>query len=240
MMTKKILARIWATWGILMFLASMLLMYLPFLFCLLYQEPKRTKISYLLFRNWMRMFLPLVGVRIKVDGLEYFEKHENYIVVCNHRSFMDIPVSTTRIPGPNKTIAKIEMARVPIFGQLYKLGSVLVDRKNKKSRLLSFMEMKKVVEMGLHMVIYPEGQRNKSGSDLLNFHDGAFQLAVDTQKKIIPAVIKGTAKIMPPDEIFYFLPGKINLQFLPAQPPGSDTQTLKLHTYQVMSDRLSS
>ena len=68
-----------------------------------------------------------------------------------------MPVSSPGIPGGNKTIAKAEMAKIPLFGLIYKTGSILVDRKNEKSRRDSFTKMKEVLDMGLHMCIYPEG-----------------------------------------------------------------------------------
>ena len=49
--------------------------------------------------------------------------------------------------------------------------------------------MKKVLDMGLHMCIYPEGTRNKTDQPLKTFHDGAFRLAIDTRKAIIPGMI---------------------------------------------------
>jgi 1-acyl-sn-glycerol-3-phosphate acyltransferase len=130
----------------------------------------------------------MTGIRVKVTGLENFQKGHNYVVICNHNSFMDIPVSSTKLPGPNKTIAKIEMSRLPIFGTLYKLGSVLVDRKNKDSRRQSILQMKQVLQMGIHMIIYPEGTRNKSPEPMGPFHNGAFNLAVETQKKSCPPI----------------------------------------------------
>jgi 1-acyl-sn-glycerol-3-phosphate acyltransferase len=237
-MIKNFFARIWALWAMVTFLSSMLIIYLPFLFCSLLKEPKRSSASYQLFKGWMRIFLPMVGVRIHLKGLEYFEKGRNYVIVCNHSSFMDIPVSTTKVPGPNKTIAKIEMSRIPVFGYLYSLGAVLVDRRSKKSRLQSYLEMKKVVEMGMHMLIYPEGTRNKSNAGLLPFHDGAFNLAVDTQTPLIPAILKGANRVLPSNKLFYFLPGCISFEFLPPLSPGSDAGALKSKTYTLMMGNL--
>ena len=71
------------------------------------------------------------------------------------------------------------MAKIPLFGLIYKTGSILVDRKNEKSRRDSFIKMKEVLDMGLHMCIYPEGTRNTSSEPIKPFHDGAFRLAVD-------------------------------------------------------------
>jgi 1-acyl-sn-glycerol-3-phosphate acyltransferase len=86
----------------------------------------------------MGLFMPLVFCPVRRKGAAHFEKGKTYVVVCNHSSFMDVPVSSPWIPGANKTLAKIEIAKVPLFGTIYKLGSILVDRNNEKSRKESF------------------------------------------------------------------------------------------------------
>lgn len=237
-MLKNIFARIWALYAAGLFIVTMLLAFPFFLLCFLFKEPRRSRASYPVYRIWMNIFLPLTGISVKVKGLENFRKGKNYVVICNHQSFMDIPVSSTKIPGPNKTIAKIEMSRIPIFGTLYKLGSVLVDRKNKESRRQSILQMKKVLDMGIHMIIYPEGTRNKSNEPLGPFHSGAFNLSVDTQKEIIPAIITGTRRIMPSDKSFYLLPGTIEFKIFPAIPPGHDEEELKMKCYTLMAEEV--
>ena len=151
---------------------------------------------------------------------------------------MDVPVTSPQIPGPNKTIAKIEMSRIPIFGTPYKLGSILVDRKDKESRRNSYMQMKATLEMGLHMCIYPEGTRNKTTAPLKEFHDGAFKLAVDTQKEIIPALLFGTRNILPNNKSFYLVPGMIEFHFLAPIPAGNDAEALKIKVYETMKDHI--
>jgi len=212
---KNILGRIAALWAMIWFIATMLLI-LPAVWIIgIKKEPNRTISFIRISRIWMGIFLPIAGVRLKIYGKEYFEKGKNYIVVCNHRSFMDVPVTSPGIPGANKTIAKIEMSRIPLFGIIYKRGSVLVDRKNDESRKKSYTAMKEVLEMGLHMCIYPEGTRNKSNQPLKEFKDGAFRLAIETGKPIIPAVIFNTSKVLPSNRTFFFQPGKIEMHFLP-------------------------
>ena len=189
----------------LVFVATMLLIYIPFLLTGLWKEPKRTIYFISLSRIWMKVFFVLTGVRRIFKGGQNFKKGENYIVVCNHNTFMDIPLSSPGIPGKgNKTIAKAELARIPLFGIIYTRGSVLVDRKSEESRKLSFTKMKEVLDMGLHMCIYPEGTRNKTTEPLTRFHDGAFRLAVSSGKSILPAVIFYSRKVLPPSKTFYF------------------------------------
>jgi 1-acyl-sn-glycerol-3-phosphate acyltransferase len=76
--------------------------------------------------------------------------------------------------------------------------------------------MKSVLEMGLHMCIYPEGTRNKTNQPLKEFKDGAFRLAIETQKPIIPAVLFNTKSVLPSNKAVYFWPSKIEMHFLPA------------------------
>ncbi|MCB0741859.1 MAG: 1-acyl-sn-glycerol-3-phosphate acyltransferase, partial [Chitinophagaceae bacterium] len=144
-----------------------------------------------------------------------FEKGQTYIVTSNHNSLMDVPLTSPFIPGANKTIAKKSFAKIPLFGFYYRKGSVLVDRKNEKSRIHSFDEMKAVLKKNIHICIYPEGTRNRTTEPLKKFYDGAFRLAISTQKDIIPAVIFNTKKILPMNKSFYFWPHKIEMHFLP-------------------------
>lgn len=231
---KDFFARIWAVWGIIWFTILMLLFFPFFALCFCWKDPRRSQVAYPLFRKWMQCYLPLIGVRIKVKGKENFAKGQNYIVLCNHNSLMDVPVSSPWIPGPNKTIAKIEMSRVPIFGIIYRIGSILVDRKDKDSRRKSFVLMKETLDMGLHMCIYPEGTRNKTGQPLKEFHDGAFKLAVDTGRAVLPAILFGTGKILPNNKSFYLMPGPIGFHFLPPIEPGNDVEALKEKVFKLM------
>ena len=113
----------------------------------------------------------------------------------------------------------------------------MVDRKSDESRKNSFIEMKRVLEMGLHMCIYPEGTRNKTNEPLQRFHNGAFKLAVDTGKSILPAVIFNTAKVLPANKSFFFWPVKIKMHFLEPVAVGSLTvEQLKEKVFGLMKE----
>jgi len=139
---------LWAVWVIILFIVTMLLFFIPFLlFSYFRKDPQRATNFVRLSRIWMRVFLTLAGCPLRVKGREHFQKGETYIVLCNHNALLDVPVSTPFIPGGNKTIAKVEMARIPLFGMMYRTGSVLVDRKDEASRRDSFVKMKEVLDM---------------------------------------------------------------------------------------------
>ena len=135
---KEIAGRIWAVWGILSFVITFLIVFLPSMITYLLPDPKGTAIFIRIARAWMNAWLTLVGCPIIITGREHFEKGNNYIVVFNHNSLLDIPLSCPYVPGANKTIAKKSFAGIPLFGWYYRKGSVLVDRKSESSRRQSF------------------------------------------------------------------------------------------------------
>ncbi|HET9826355.1 MAG TPA: lysophospholipid acyltransferase family protein [Chitinophagaceae bacterium] len=236
-MIKNILGRIFALWAAILFVSTMLIVLLPLWIIGLWKEPRRSLMMQSIYRAWMIVFFFLTGIRLRVKGRENFEHGKNYIVVFNHNSMMDVPVSVPFMPGANKTIAKIEMARIPLFGIVYKRGSVLVDRKDDESRKMSYVKMREVLDMGLHMCIYPEGTRNKTNQPLQRFHDGAFRLSFDSGKAVLPAVIFNTSKALP-RKFFYFWPARIELHYLqPVSPTGfASKEDLKEHIFNIMKE----
>jgi len=234
---KNILGRIFALWALIVFAVSMLIILLPLWVIGLWKEPTRSYKMHGIYKAWMQIFFFLSGMRLKVRGVHNFQHGENYVVVYNHNAFVDVLVSVPFMPGANKTIAKIEMSRIPLFGLVYKRGSVLVDRKDDESRKKSYLQMKEVLEMGLHMCIYPEGTRNKTNQPLQRFHDGAFRLSMDSGKPILPGIIFNSTKVMP-RKSFFFWPAKMELHYLPAVSPQgfSSVESLKQHVFNLMKE----
>jgi len=234
---KAIFGRIWALWGIITFMVTFLVIFIPSMITYLIPGKKGQHIFIIISRIWMRVWLFLIACPLRVKGKHHFKKGETYIVTCNHNSLMDVPLSCPFIPGANKTIAKKSFTKIPLFGWFYAKGSVLVDRNSEESRRKSFMEMKQTLEQGMHMSVYPEGTRNRSDEPLKTFHDGAFRLAVETGKSIIPAVIFHTKKVLPLTPFFYFLPHPLGIHFLAPVPVGNKTaKELKEEVYAIMWD----
>ncbi len=212
---KSIFARIWALWGLLTFVATFAIIFLPSMASYLFANPAKGQRCFIwISKIWMRSWLRMIGCSLKIKGLEHFANNKNFIVVFNHNSMLDIPLSCPFVPGANKTIGKSSLSTIPIFGQFYKRGAVLVNRSDEKSRRKSYEMMKEVLEQGMHMCVYPEGTRNRTEALLKPFYDGAFKLSVDTGKEIIPCIISGTKKASPMDRTFYLWPTKLRMHFL--------------------------
>lgn len=234
---KKIFGHIWAVWGVLWF-ALTLLPFIPFLFITRWlPEPTKSVIFYPMSKLWMWLFLYPVGCPLFVRGKNNFKKGENYVVVANHNALMDAPVSCPFVPGVNKTIAKDDFMKIPIFNLVYERGSVLVNRKSDVSRRKGYEDMKKVLANGWHMCLYPEGTRNKTDEPLLEFKDGAFKLAIETNKFIMPTLLFNTRKAQPIKPANTFYPTILKMHFLPAiSPEGHTVESLKQIVWKTMHD----
>lgn len=233
----EIFARIWAFWALALFIITFFIIYIPSILCYLIPGKKGQRLFLDIAKIWMESWLLCLGCPIKVKGQENFEPGKAYIVTSNHNALLDPPLSSPFIPGANKTIAKTSFAKIPLFGLYYRKGSVLVDRDSDASRRKSFEDMKKTLQLGMHMCIYPEGTRNRTDQPLKRFYSGAFKLAVDTQTDIIPAIILNTKKAMPVNKKFYLVPKKLEIHFLPpVSSEGLTSDQLKNKVFQIMWD----
>lgn len=237
---KNILGRLLAAWILLWFIITVLLVAIPVAICrvTIKEDARRTLAVMNWYRIWMSVYMPLAFCPIRKKGVAHFQPGQNYVVVCNHNSMIDILVSTPSVPGASKTLAKAELGRIPIFGLVYKSGSILVNRRDPNSRRHSLEAMKEVLRRGMHLILYPEGTRNKTGAPLKSFHDGAFAIAIEMQKPIIPALIFYTRGILPSGKTFYARPHPVPIHFLePVNTRGltlQDTAYLKEKVFRLM------
>lgn len=71
----------------------------------------------------------------------------------------------------------------------YNLGSIVINRKSKESKIASQEKAKKVIDNGLDIMMAPEGVWNKNPHKLLeHFWPGVYRLAKETNSKVVPIV----------------------------------------------------
>jgi 1-acyl-sn-glycerol-3-phosphate acyltransferase len=139
------------------------------------------------------------------------DKEESYVVASNHQTMMDIPANVVGSPDEVlfKFLGKQEADRVPFFGYLIHKLFILVDRKSETSRKSSFIKMKREMENGYSILIYPEGTRNRTSEPVKEFYDGAFRLAIEMQKPMLVNTLVGIKELNPPTGFFTYEPGTV-------------------------------
>ena len=123
---------------------------------------------------------------------------QSTIVVCNHTSLFDIPLSYLVFPQNSiRMLAKKELSKIPIFGKASTAAEFpFIDRHNRKQAMEDLKQLEQLMQSGIVMWIYAEGTRSKDGK-LQPLKKGGFITAIQTKAKIIPVNIRGASNILP-------------------------------------------
>ena len=145
-----------------------------------------------------RLILKIAGVEVTVKGAENIPKDQAVLYVGNHRSYFDILVGYTTVPGLMGFVAKKEMLRYPFLRSWMKnVNCLFLDRENIKEGLKTILEGIDRVKNGISVWIFPEGTRNRNPelSDLLPFREGSLKIAEKSGCAVIPVAMVGNADI---------------------------------------------
>ncbi len=111
-----------------------------------------------------------------------------YIIVSNHRSVIDIP-ALYGLPLPVAVVARSGIFRVPVIGPFVRLsGQIETARFAEDARA--------ALAAGVSVLVFAEGTRSPDAA-VHRFHGGAFRLAVETGRPILPVAIDGSQVILP-------------------------------------------
>jgi 1-acyl-sn-glycerol-3-phosphate acyltransferase len=134
--------------------------------------------------------------KVIVDGREKIDKNQAYVIVPNHQSMLDI-VFFNMLHQRLRWVSKIEIFKVPVVGwEMRMVKYIELIRGNKHSVIQMMGKCVESLKDGISVVIFPEGTRSLTGA-IGKFKAGAFQLAVKTDKPVLPVLIDGTGDILP-------------------------------------------
>jgi 1-acyl-sn-glycerol-3-phosphate acyltransferase len=155
------------------------------------------RVQHGLARVWARMILAVSGVRVSVEGLEKLRADSSYVLVANHRSYMDTPAVLAYIPLQLRFFAKYGLFRIPLLGgHLRRAGHLPVVLDNPRASLKILSAGARLVrERGISLLLFPEGGRVPA--ELLEFKEGAAYLAIKAGVPAVPIGIVGTREVIP-------------------------------------------
>ena len=128
---------------------------------------------------WHGRLCNIFGVRIIRQG-EMNSKPTLFVV--NHISWFDIPALGSQIPV--HFLSKDEINSWPIIGWFAKrVGTLFIKRGARGAAQQSIQEIRQVLELGNHVIIFPEGTTT-DGSSVRRFHSRLFQAAIDADVQV--------------------------------------------------------
>jgi 1-acyl-sn-glycerol-3-phosphate acyltransferase len=221
------------------------LMVLVFAWSLLVLPLGRIKAGNLIFGActvWADIWFALVFIFHRNIYIERPKKYQSYIYVSNHISYMDSPIVAKTFRHPIRALGKVEMAKIPIFGLIYKNAIVTVDRTSAENRAKSVLLLKSILRKGISILVFPEGTFNTTHKPLKEFYNGAFRIAIETGTPIKPVLLLNSYDRMSYKSIFSMNPGKSRSIFLPEVPvdglTAADVDQLKERVFRLMEAEL--
>ena len=163
------------------------------------KDPHQRDLESLKIIQTMFLFILRVsGVKVTVRGLENIPKDSAVLYVGNHRSYFDILVGYTTVPGLMGFVAKKEMLRYPLLSDwMVNVNCLFLDRDDIKAGLKMILDGIEKVKNGVSVWIFPEGTRNRHDDilELLPFKEGSLKIAEKSGCPVVPVAMFGTADV---------------------------------------------
>ena len=131
------------------------------------------------------------------------------IIVANHQSSLDIILLMAAFPKVKFFVADW-VKNSPLFGPIAEYLGYYVRSEGYEGSLTN---LKKDIDQGWSLVIFPEGTRTTDGT-IRRFHKGAFYLASQVNAPVTPVVFYGNWRIMPKNHCFTITRGLSVMQVL--------------------------
>lgn len=142
------------------------------------------------------------GIPLQAQGIEQLPKHEPYVLVVNHASYLDALILIAVMPPGLKYVAKLELSK-NFFSRLpmQRLGVEFVDRFESARGAEDTKRIVEIVRQGEPVLFFPEGTFYRDPG-LQPFRMGAFVVAGQTGVPVIPAAIRGSRSMLRADQWF--------------------------------------
>jgi 1-acyl-sn-glycerol-3-phosphate acyltransferase len=237
---KRAFGFIWGIWAFTAFMVVVTILTPVYaILLLLFGKKISIRLVWVNYHYASPLLLWLYGIKLKVTGNEKIKPGKAYVFVGNHRAAIDIISSASATPIPARFLAKAEVKYIPLFGYMVAMLGIIVDRKSKESRELSFIKLVETLRSGESIMLYPEGTRNKGSEPLMEFKDGAFRAAIAAQVPIAYHVLLNTRELNNPDGTQLY-PGSVTVIWGdPIETTGmtqADLPRLKESVWQKMRD----
>ena len=150
-------------------------------------------------RWWSTRLLNPAGITRTVENPHdvSIEPGRPMIVMCNHSSLYDIPLTFVALEGGIRMLTKRELFKIPLWGAGMQAAEfIAIDRSNHDRALRDLELAREKMSTGICLWVAPEGTRSSDGS-LGEFKKGGFMLALQTGALIVPVGIRGAHAVLP-------------------------------------------
>ena len=178
----------------------------------------KTKIVDFISWIWGRTIQVAFNMRVQVKGEENIPEG-GCLFLFNHTSHFDILTIYGQLKKSARFGAKIELFKIPLFGQVLRSGGMLpIARADREDVLKLYQDSIGRVRAGESFLLAAEGTRQPSPGVGAKFKSGPFIFAISGQFPIVPVVLKGSTECLPKGQLLACTQRwryDISLRFLP-------------------------
>lgn len=174
------------------------------------------------------------GSEVEIKGEENLTD-ETFLIVLNHQSLFDIPLTTGYLKIFTGYIGRENLAKIPFVKQWISLEICgMLNREDPKEAIKTINHCVGTLKRGISQLIYPEGTRTPDG-EVKDFKAGAFKLATKANVRILPISIDGCRNLMPKGTL-KITPSKLLLHIHPPiDITDKNTKELALEAHNIIS-----
>jgi len=144
----------------------------------------RARWRMLVFRSWSLTVLPVLGVRVDVEGTP---PEPPFLLVTNHLSYLDIPVIGSQVGAI--FVAKSEISSWPGLGLMCRsINTIFVDRNLRRDLQRVMGDIDREMEHGMGVVLFPEGTSSR-GAGVLPFRPSLLEVAARSDTPVSYATL---------------------------------------------------
>jgi 1-acyl-sn-glycerol-3-phosphate acyltransferase len=151
---------------------------------------------FLLVPEYLLRFVAFLATRLvyrfKVSGDHHIPVQGAAVIAANHVSFVDAVILMGASPRPIRFVMDSRIFKTPVLGTLFKLAKAIPIASQKDdpaTYAAAFAEVKRVLDAGDLVGIFPEGAITKDGK-LQPFKGGIMKILESNQVPVVPAALQ--------------------------------------------------
>ncbi len=157
---------------------------------LIFGRIRHRKLAIFFTRIWSQWNAVVLGIKVKLKNGDLIEKGQNYFIIGNHLSYLDVILIGCKKAG--LFVGKKEVRYWPLLGQLAWLaGTIFVDRSKKgpTADRPYIGQIAKYLRQDLTILVFPEGT-SSNGENVLPFKKTIFSSPILAETPILPVTIR--------------------------------------------------
>lgn len=131
--------------------------------------------------------------KLRIKGREFIPEEGAAVVVCNHVSYTDALILAAASPRPLRFVMYAPIYEMPLVNGFCRVaGAIPINnaRNTPSAMRRTFHQIKKALDAGEVVMIFPEGQLTRNG-EIGSFQRGIERIIQETPVPVIPAALSG-------------------------------------------------